>query len=216
MTWPVTSASDCWAVGYYFEAAAGHALLEHWDGSNWSLVTPPDPGIGNSALLQSVTCNSATDCWAVGIGATPTGQHTLFEHWDGTNWMIVASPNISLSAPVVNAVACSSSSECWAVGSYYLDGYDRQPLVTRWDGNEWSIFSSPITNSQISSELRGVTCTSASHCWAAGDYQSFTTGLNQTLIEALTPIPSLTSVASRKMHGADTFDLEFARRWNRH
>ncbi len=203
-----TSASDCWAVGYYFEGATGHALFEHWDGNAWSLVAPPDPGVGNSNLLQSVACNSSTDCWAVGISTTPGNQHTLFQHWDGVSWMIVATPSITVSAPILNSVSCSSSTECWAVGRYFDPVSARQPMVIRWDGNEWSFFSSPKINSEPASQLRSVTCTSASHCWGVGDYQSAATGLNKTLIEALTPIPALTDVVSTKLHDTTAFDVD--------
>ncbi len=56
-----------------------------------------------------------------------------------------------------------------------------QTLIERWDGTSWTIVNSPNTNTQ-SNVLLGVTCGSASDCWAVGDY-AFTGSVLQTLIE---------------------------------
>ena len=45
-----------------------------------------------------MTCVSASDCWAVGYYIYSSGVYiyqTLIEHWDGTSWAIVTSPNTS-------------------------------------------------------------------------------------------------------------------------
>ncbi|MGH8092566.1 MAG: hypothetical protein ACREIF_03725, partial [Chthoniobacterales bacterium] len=77
------SASDCWAVGEYEDdTVCSHPLIEHWNGTSWSIATSPDPG--PETVLTSVTCASASDCWAVGSGST----QALIEHWDGTSWSI--------------------------------------------------------------------------------------------------------------------------------
>ena len=56
-----------------------------------------------------------------------------------------------------------------------------QTLIERWDGTSWTIVNSPNTNTQ-SNVLLGVTCGSASDCWAVGNY-AFTGSVLQTLIE---------------------------------
>jgi hypothetical protein len=71
-----SSADDCWAVGTIQEAAwdlvgtpppnTAPPLIEHWDGSAWTLVggLPVDSGGGG---LIDVTCvPSSSDCYAVG------------------------------------------------------------------------------------------------------------------------------------------------------
>src|SRR5690242_3634233 len=61
----------------------------------WSVVPSPNPnGPGN---LNAVAAVSAHDIWAVGgFNNQATGaQQTLIEHWNGTIWQIVASPNPS-------------------------------------------------------------------------------------------------------------------------
>jgi len=69
-----TSASDCWAVGDYNTGSVGgwRALIEHWNGTAWSIVTSPNTS-GTQYYLRDVTCASASDCWAVGHSLTVPG-----------------------------------------------------------------------------------------------------------------------------------------------
>src|SRR4029077_539499 len=90
------------------------------------------------------------------------------------------SPNTSITQEnFLNDVACVSASDCWAVGDYYTSSAS-QTLIERWDGSSWAIVSSPNTSATQFNVLYGVTCASASDCWAVGDYY---TGNTQTLIE---------------------------------
>ncbi len=188
------SASDCWAVGTYIAGLGNpqHTLVEHWDGSSWTIVNSPNTDSAQSNFLSGVTCVSTSDCWAVGsygdIYQGPSPQQTLIEHWDGTSWAIVSSPNpgTTFDSPLVS-VTCPSATDCWAVGSYY--SYDRinhqtlalQTLIEHWDGNSWTIVSSPNTSSTQFNYLLSVSCVSQANCWAAGTY--FTGSVQQTLIE---------------------------------
>ncbi|HLJ81535.1 MAG TPA: hypothetical protein VKT52_08625, partial [Ktedonobacterales bacterium] len=67
---------------------------------SWQVVPSPAIDVSNStfgARLHSVAVVSATDVWAVGFGPQPGGpayvKQTLIEHWNGTSWSIVPSPN---------------------------------------------------------------------------------------------------------------------------
>ena len=91
------SASDCWAVGDYHTdspvGAAYQTLIERWDGTSWAVVTSPNTLPTQDNFLKSVTCVSASDCWAVGYYLAGIVYQTLIERWDGTAWTIVSSPN---------------------------------------------------------------------------------------------------------------------------
>jgi hypothetical protein len=180
------SASECWAVGYYYnDNVISQTLIERWDGTSWAIVSSPNTSNADYNSLSGVTCVSASECWAVGYYFTGDNfvDQTLIERWDGSSWSIVSSPNTSTTeANVLLGVTCVSASECWAVGYYYgLDDLISQTLIERWDGTSWTIVNSPNTNTQ-SNVLLGVTCGSVSDCWAVGDY-AFTGGVLQTLIE---------------------------------
>jgi hypothetical protein len=188
------SASDCWAVGYSYTGAAGpfQTLIERWDGTVWVIVSSPNSVTAPNNVLNSVTCVSAADCWAVGY-STPvrnvsgTANQTLAEHWDGTSWTIVTTPsNTSTSqSDILQSVACTSASSCWAVGlDYDSNRNSTLTLIERWNGSSWAIVPSANNLPQQFNVLYGVTCASPSECWAVG-YFSTGTGASvlQTLIE---------------------------------
>jgi hypothetical protein len=101
----------------------------HWNGTAWTRVKSPDP-FGWS-VLNGVATTSTSNAWAVGF-SFPAGPAsaalTLIEHWNGTAWRLVASPNPSSTRNVLNGVAATSASNAWAVGSYD-SGTVRQTLA---------------------------------------------------------------------------------------
>src|SRR2546427_301463 len=120
--------------------------------------------------LFGVTCASASDCWSVGYSNNGSADQTLIERWDGTAWAIVTSPNTSATqGNILFGVTCASASNCWAFGYSFTDFAD-QTLIERWDGTSWAIVASPNTGVTQGNFLSGVTCASASDCWAVGYY----------------------------------------------
>lgn len=183
------SGTDCWAAGYYVNTnALGQTLIEHWDGSSWKIVTSPNQTVSNTpedSRLESIACTSTSDCWAAGsaLGSIPT---TLVEHWNGTLWSIVPSANPSTASNQLHGMACSSAVDCWAVGTYKTGLQNRftQTLIEHWDGSSWSAVMSPNTGPTLQNRLNGVTCTSASDCWAVGYARTSTTNQPaQTLVQ---------------------------------
>jgi hypothetical protein len=102
------SPTNVWAVGDAVNVAdpsGAASLIEHWNGTAWSIVSSPSPGTGGA--LNGVTASSATDVWAVG-SYTPTGSstaQTLTLNWNGTAWSTVASPNASTGASILTSVS---------------------------------------------------------------------------------------------------------------
>jgi hypothetical protein len=114
--------NDVWAVGYTITTDGTNqpdkTLIEHWNGSVWSLVASPSPPSNDT--LAGVAARSATDVWAVGTrqdrsGAIPIDR-TLTEHWNGSAWSVVASPNVGGNDNLLNGVGAAAS-DVWAVGS---------------------------------------------------------------------------------------------------
>src|ERR1700694_5240533 len=103
----------------------------------WSIVSAP----GNNPL-SGVTCVSASDCWAVGGSFFSGGTvQSLAQHWNGSAWSIVTTPNTSPSQTNdLIGVACASSSDCWAVGIADSGiGSSEETLAEHWNGSAWSI-----------------------------------------------------------------------------
>jgi hypothetical protein len=103
------SPTDVWAVGESFNAAvsgSGQTLIEHYNGTKWSIVPSPSPGT-NATLTGVSTSNASKNVWAVGY-YTPTGSstaQTLTLNWNGSTWNTVASPNGSTGSSVLSSVA---------------------------------------------------------------------------------------------------------------
>ena len=168
----VLSANNIWAVGNSFNSKtfSGKTLIEHWDGTKWSISSSPSVGsfINN---LGGVVVISPNDIWAVGesLNSISDNARTLIEHWDGVKWSVVSSPNVEAASNNLSGVAAVSSSNIWAVGYYFGSG---QTLIQHWNGVIWSIVPSPNVGSEPNL-LNGVTrVPGTSDAWTVGFYNS--------------------------------------------
>ncbi len=91
-SWPVDafSPTDAWVVGDYSEI---FPYAQHWDGTSWTELPPQDSrGSEPEDILWGVAEVSLADVWAVGSAISDEDPgSTLIEHWDGSDWSIVAS-----------------------------------------------------------------------------------------------------------------------------
>ena len=131
------SPSDVWAVGdrgVIDVPSSQKTLIEHFNGTAWSIVPSPSPG-SIDVLSGVTTSNASNNVWAVGAdvpAGNPAGQ-TLTLNWNGTAWNVVASPNTG-STDEVGAVATKPSAAIvWAVGESGPPG-SFNPLVLRNSG----------------------------------------------------------------------------------
>ncbi|HJP64903.1 MAG TPA: hypothetical protein VKA30_01210, partial [Actinomycetota bacterium] len=102
------ASNDVWAVGTFQGGTGGntfHALIQHWNGTAWSLVRN-DCGRG----LNKVDARSATDIWAVG------GSDTC--HWNGSSWtrFPVGPPPNQQGFVNLSDVTVIGATNAWAVG----------------------------------------------------------------------------------------------------
>jgi hypothetical protein len=169
------SKNDIWAVGRYNNGSINRVLIEHWDGTGWTVVPSPNANSTYGDWLSSVAALSANNIWAVGNSGTPDSYQPLIEHWDGSNWTVVPSPNVSGN---LSKIAAISTNNIWAVGS----NTSGETLIEHWDGSNWSIVASPDPG-LISNSLSGIAVVSASEVWAVGYCQSTKNGTHQPLIE---------------------------------
>src|SRR4029077_13428902 len=114
----------------------------------WTIVASPNSSATEFNFLNGVSCVSASDCWAVGYYQSGLlSTRTLIEHWDGTSWSIVTSPDATATQQnYFNGVTCVTGSDCWAVGYYQTNNVTFQTLIERWDGTSWIIVPSPNTS----------------------------------------------------------------------
>jgi hypothetical protein len=165
------SPSDVWATGYYVSGGVDHTLSEHWNGSNWQIVSTPSPGTKNDFLNTPVAVSS-NDVWVVGsqgsTGGEGPGARTLIEHWNGSSWSVVTSPNVSgTNQNILRGAAGTSSKDIWAVGRSKASSEVKRTLIEHWNGSSWKIVSSPNFNGE-GDGLDAVAAVSASDAWAVG------------------------------------------------
>ena len=83
--------SACESGGTFTNSSGSGALAEGWNGAAWALQSTPAISGSTFATLESVSCTSATNCWAVGVSDNSAGSDPLIEKWNGTNWSVTAS-----------------------------------------------------------------------------------------------------------------------------
>jgi hypothetical protein len=116
--------------------ATGQCLVPyvlHWDGTTWSLIKTPDPGAFGSPL-EGITALSASDIWAVGQTQSSVNGPvtTLTEHFNGTSWSVVPSPDLGKAGnDELFAVASRGAGQLDAVGGAAVAG---DPCLTDVSG----------------------------------------------------------------------------------
>jgi hypothetical protein len=163
------SASSVWAVGDFFSTSTGtdQALLEHWNGSSWSVVSSPTSSV-SVASLNGVAVTSASNAWAVGSISGSSGQQTLILHWDGTSWSVQSSPSPGSTANPLMSVTATSATDAWAVGYFTSSPGLSQPLLEHWDGTSWTVSVASAVPSGSAEMLLGVTANSPHNAFVVG------------------------------------------------
>jgi hypothetical protein len=125
------ASNDVWAVG-------GTTSL-HWNGQTWSRIAA-SPKVNAGAVWTL----SSTNVWAGGVGPgvphPPYSAHPTetIEHWDGTSWSIVPSPDPNPQVSnFLSGIAAVSANDIWAVGNA------AGAFTEHWDGTSWSVIATP-------------------------------------------------------------------------
>jgi len=138
-------------------------LVLHWNGTKWTRQTSPNPPVSATSSLFGVACITATNCEAVGAYTWTSARRGFIEHWNGTNWAIVTTPNPTGANSGLGGVACASAALCNAVG-YYTVGTVTKSLVLQRNGIKWSIVASPNPKGATQTILNAVACASTPTC----------------------------------------------------
>jgi hypothetical protein len=148
-----------WAVGYNVSGKfQQQTLIEHFDGSSWSVVPSPSPGALQN-ILFGVAAITDSDVWAVGAAQDQSGLwHTLTEHWDGSHWSVVDAIDAGPSGNQLYAVTAITSNNVYAVGQQAGAAFPNQALIEQWNGHSWKVVPSPQDGSASALPL-GVTAT---------------------------------------------------------
>ena len=145
--------SDVWALDVSKPRAryggSGTGVVEHYNGSAWSVVEK----LATGSTLAAISATSPTNVWAV--GSTQAGAQ-LIEHFNGTEWSPIAAPSgPEGTTEVLTGVLALGESDVWAIGGLY-EGVDSEPseLSEQWNGGSWKLV--PTDSPFGASALAGV------------------------------------------------------------
>lgn len=201
--------NDVWAVGSYNSETS--ALVEHWDGANWTTIPIPSP---QSVGPLSGIALAGNDVWVTGNGGTLRYHNAVWTQLSGVQgaravtatgandvwlvgsaiWHWTGGPGLqqySLQAgDFLNGVSAIANNDAWAVGyTTNTPSGTRQSLTMRWTGGpDWSrsVLTNPPTG--VEATLNAVTYTNAAPAttlkwvWAVGSYVD-DHGVERTLAE---------------------------------
>lgn len=179
--------NDVWAVGSIGESAT---FVEHYDGSTWTVVPSPNAGFGFN-ILFGVVALAPNNVWAAGyfteqVNSTRPAK-TLIEHWDGTSWKIVPSPNVGPHSQYQTnelwGITAVSANDIWAFGAVFdASGSGQQStLVLHWNGTSWAIVPSPNPGGSYRVNiLFGGTVIPTGDLWIVGNEFGSTLAINAT------------------------------------
>ncbi len=186
------TATDVWTSGnYYDEFGVSKTLIQHWDGTAWSVV--PSPNVGTTSnYLSRISASAANDAWAVGYYTdSSTVDHNLTMHWNGTAWSIVASPELAGSNNHLNNILALAPNDAWAVGGTQ----DDRTTTLHWNGTAWSIVPNANTGG-ISYGFYGITARASNDVWVVGDLTEHWDGTSWTLVATPAITGALTGIAT--------------------
>ena len=166
------SRGQAWAVGEYLNSSyQDRALLESWSGSQWSIANIPQPGSVRD-MLFGASALSPSDVWVVGDQEGQNGKfETLAEHWDGSSWSVIPTPDPGSSGNHLYAIDAVSPDNVWAAGMQLNANSPDQGLVEHWNGRKWSLVALPAPAAADLVMLDGITA-DASQVWVAGEADS--------------------------------------------
>jgi hypothetical protein len=161
-----TSAEDVWAVGWSRHPRGTPTfLIEHFDGTDWSIVPTPVFGLGD--YLEDVAVYRRNSAWAVGSAYNPAEfrQVPVALRWDGVRWtgsLIPRDPECTGGSSFTDVSYAPFAEIAYAVG--YCQGQDRS-FVMRWQNGQWRLL--PLRLPQPS-QLHGVHVRRWNDVWIVG------------------------------------------------
>lgn len=115
------ASNNVWTVGFYSPNPIPNndrrPLIEHWDGTSWS-ISPSLPDPHSDSALSSIDYYAPNDIWAVGYQNVGGYSQPLVVHWNGSGWAIAQLPAVNGSSGTLSGVFVTNEWEVFAVGSY--------------------------------------------------------------------------------------------------
>ena len=161
--------NEVWAAGFADNVSCqagicGQTLVERWNGSRWTQVKTPNPGLAD--YLYGIAAISPSDVWVGGQEwSSLSSVFPVLMHYDGTNWKSYSFSQLQLGQ--VSAVFALATNDVWAVG-WYGTVSTGKGLALHWNGKSWRMVPFPTDNVGIV-QLRSVSGAASNDVWAVGN-----------------------------------------------
>jgi len=160
---------DVYAVGQQAGAAfPNQALVEHWNGKAWSVVSSP-ADTSASALPLGVTATSSTLTF-VGDQETDAAPYTTYVAAGSPSAeSIQTTPNAGTGENDLFAATTAADGSTWAVGwDIDTNTGNHDPLILQGKNGVWSLVSSPIIGKGSDTGFAAITAIPGGGMWAVG------------------------------------------------
>jgi alpha-tubulin suppressor-like RCC1 family protein len=173
---------DAWVVGKTpspLSSGLTRTLIEHWNGTAWTIVPSPDPAGGTSGNdeLTAISGSGPDDIWALGDDFQNVNGGTiriLLAHYNGTKWTAVPSPTPKGDEQFGNAIAVASPTDAWAVGTQVGGSTGGLGIAFHWNGQSWASVKVPnktvMDGGLEANDLTGVTIASPTDVWVSATH----------------------------------------------
>jgi hypothetical protein len=153
-----------WAAGNVTDGTHPGQVIEHWNGTKWSLFPGPKFGKKDQADVFAMTSSSANDVWAIGsLVNLGTGMvSSLFEHWNGTAW---TATTVESNNEFLFGASADATNDAWAVGFHGSDNIGTAAM--HWDGANWKRVTTPNVG-RGTNKLNAVLALAPNDAWAVG------------------------------------------------
>jgi hypothetical protein len=171
----------CMAVGWTGVTEGGYTtyqpLFDKELNGVWQATTLALPASEFTPEMNGVACVSDDDCTAVGQAFAQAGNPgelaervPLIAHWNGAEWSWESLPlPVEVKQVEIERVACiPGGGECIAVGDAESAAEEWSVFSARRTAGGWAMLGTPKPTGATASDLRGVSCVSASFCLATG------------------------------------------------
>jgi hypothetical protein len=137
-----SASNDVWAL-----TAKGDVF--RFDGSQWGMDDVPPVFIDQHLNPKGIYAVSPSDVWIAGYGSVGKNADMGFvQHWDGTQWEVVATPHDGQTTThFFLDIDGSGSDDIWVSG-YGLAGIGA--VLMHWDGVSWSNHPELVSNVSMS------------------------------------------------------------------
>jgi hypothetical protein len=177
------------AVGEWRIGNTWFPLAMRWNGSSWSLLSPPPSNHGDGRL-RSVSARSPSDVWAVGTtddhdGIIGGGYGEAFAlHFDGADWTEVSVPQPSPWGVNPLSAVLATDDGVRAVGTWENETQGLDTFCVSLEGQAFALVPSPNVpgDGQGWNELRDITLVGGEP-WAVGDGNDSFFGAKLPLVE---------------------------------